>query len=197
MFPPIQSATYRLRLYDPSGKLVWGTRRRKAKSYLKNMIETLYLCWRETSRTIVDIDDVSQTAVAPSSTSTKRSWWNTTVVPTEGGLAVGSGNAAVTISDTKLNTKIADGSGSGQLEYRANVVAAPILLGADTFIYITQAFSNRSGADVTVEEIGIESSWGNNSVPTWTWLWMRDIVTAVVIPDGFSLVVDYKLQISL
>lgn len=71
------------------------------------------------------------------------------------GLVVGTGSGAVTISDYALGAKIAHGSGAGQLSHGGTTFTNPTTSGSTRSFTIQRTFTNNSGSDITVNEVGI------------------------------------------
>ncbi len=71
------------------------------------------------------------------------------------GLQVGTGTTAVAKADDSLETKIADGTGSGQLVYNIMVVSAATAISGGYRVSLSRQFDNSSGGTITVEECGV------------------------------------------
>jgi hypothetical protein len=114
------------------------------------------------------------------------------------GMQVGSGDTPVTMTQYSLQTKISHGTGSGQLLYGASTVEA---LTKDTTWYfrVIRAFTNNTGASVTVKEIGLVVQFAAGANNTYTqFMVARDVLPSPVsIPDGAALTIRYKIQYSL
>lgn len=111
-----------------------------------------------------------------------------------GGLVVGTGTNAVTISDYGLQTQIAHGVGAGQLQYGASTVNAPSSDGTGTSLILTRDFTNGSGGTITITEIGIIAALAYNySGTTSTFLVARDLQTIALI-NGALVTLNYELR---
>lgn len=71
------------------------------------------------------------------------------------GIQVGTGTTAVAKANHQLNTKIAHGTGSGQLEYKAVVVGPTHGISGGYRVTVSRQFDNNSGATITVQECGM------------------------------------------
>ena len=71
------------------------------------------------------------------------------------GLMVGTGADAVTISDYKLQTKIAHGTLATQIKYGDGQFEAFAVVGSTASFVVKRRFENASGATITVSEAGI------------------------------------------
>ncbi len=119
------------------------------------------------------------------------------------GVIVGSGNIAPTINDYAMGTKIAHGTGSGQLQYGAVTFGAPASDLTTSQFTITRNFANASGASVTVNEIGLYvSQYTHVQYPahgqypfTVNAMILRDVISGgIAVPNGQTLTVNYRPQ---
>ena len=121
------------------------------------------------------------------------------------GIMVGTGNTAPTISDYALETKIDDGVGAGELQYGGVTYGLPTSSATESHFTITRDFSNASGGDITVEEIGLyvramyawigdyaERTDSGTEFPVL--MTIRDVTGGITIPNGETLTVNYRLQ---
>jgi len=79
------------------------------------------------------------------------------------GIVIGTGTATPTPQDYKLGNQIANGTGSGQMQYNSPSFTTPAVSGNTTSMKITQSFQNQSGAPITVTEVGIQALTTNNT----------------------------------
>jgi hypothetical protein len=73
------------------------------------------------------------------------------------GIQVGTGTNAVTISDFVLQTLIANGNAATQLSYGSVSIGAVAIVGSTAKFTIARTLTNNSGADITVNEVGLVS----------------------------------------
>lgn len=71
------------------------------------------------------------------------------------GIQVGTGVTAVSIEDNKLANKIAHGSLANQLSYAANSFTNPSVTGNVAKFAVSRQFTNNSGGNITVNEVGL------------------------------------------
>lgn len=114
------------------------------------------------------------------------------------GIVIGTDATAVDMTDTKLVAQIAHGTGSGQMIHNLQVCASAITVADPDATFETyRNFNNNSGATITVRETGI---YVNNSVTgtpaTGYFCIVRDVPTAVAVPDGGGCYVLYTLKIT-
>jgi len=109
------------------------------------------------------------------------------------GIQVGTGTNAVSINDTALQTIIAHGTGTGQLQYGAVTFGATACDTAKCECTITRNFANASGGDITVYELGLVLAMVDGGVQKY--LVARDVVsTGITVPNGQTLTVNYKIR---
>lgn len=118
------------------------------------------------------------------------------------GIQVGTGNTAPTISDCKLQTQIAHGSGAGQLQYGGVTFGLPTSDATQSHFTVTRNFSNQSGSPITVYEIGlvvkgdIPEPWQVSKTTIavqYNFLTIRDVIAAGInILNGETLTVNYR-----
>ena len=112
------------------------------------------------------------------------------------GTVVGTGTNAVNISDYALQTKIAHGTASGQLQYGAVTFGAPTISGSDIYFTVTRNFVNNSGDSITVNEIGMYGMFYTSG--TRYACLVRDVVAGgVAVADGQTLTLNYTIKITV
>jgi len=113
------------------------------------------------------------------------------------GLVIGTGTTAVTPTDYNLATKIAQGSGAGQMVHGSQTYEAVEVVAMASRFRITRVFTNNSGASITVREIGaIFAEWDTGNVERF-FLYLRDVlVSPSTVPDGASLTVRYRFIVT-
>jgi hypothetical protein len=169
-------------LRDPKGRIV-KRGKQPMKSWVKQWIQCLYVYFGYTSTTIIDINGTSRT-MSSANVFTLSSGAGTTTY----GIVVGSSDTPVTRDDYKLASQILHGSGTGQLMYGAMSFDAPTAYGTGYLFRAMRVFTNNSGADVTVKEIGLYVNFGG-----YYFCIARDVLTTpVTIPNGYSWTVRYN-----
>jgi len=111
------------------------------------------------------------------------------------GILVGSSDTAFDVTQYNLGSKIAHGTGSGQLSYGETSV---VDYGVDYKTW-QRAFDNLSGADVVVKEIGMFAKVTREEagVPTPYYVMLaRDVITTTTVPNGGRLIVKYTFKIN-
>jgi len=110
------------------------------------------------------------------------------------GMVVGTGTNAPLPNDFKLQTKILEGVGAGQLNYKlqSGLIGTRVVGNKTTFV-LERLFTNNSGAAINVTEAGIQTTDKNTG--TTFFLMMRDTFTAVNVPNTSNLVIQTTFQI--
>lgn len=108
------------------------------------------------------------------------------------GIVVGTGTNAVAIDDYALQTKIAHGGSTDQLVYSVTTVDnAVVQLSDQVYILISRTFTNNSGGDITVNEVGLYGK-----VISWYACFDRTLSTNIIY-DSNSATCSYKIGSSL
>ena len=88
------------------------------------------------------------------------------------GIIVGSGDTAESVTDYALDAKIEAGDGVGELRYNIMYVFAQTSVGYEQFkpnldgymrIRFERVFNNRSGASITIREVGLTVAYASNT----------------------------------
>ena len=138
---------------DKNGQLK-SYKKHKANSTVRSMIDLMYSLMSEAAYTNGG-KDTSNATQSPTHNAATNFYCNALAGNALYGLVVGSGTNAVTINDYALQTLIAHGVGAGQLSYGAMNFVAPAVAGSTKSFTLVRIFTNSSGSDITVNEIGI------------------------------------------
>lgn len=112
------------------------------------------------------------------------------------GIVIGTGTTAVDITDTALATKIAEGTGSGQMTHQAQTYDGDITISdPDATFETNRDFNNNSGAQITVAETGVYCL-AQAAGSARKFCMVRDVPTSVDVPDGGGCNVKYTFKIS-
>ena len=104
----------------------------------------------------------------------------------------GTGENAVTINDYALQTPIAHGSGSGQLEYDATTVGEATISGSNSYTQVDRVLTNTSGGTINIKEIAL----GFYYSITGAFIIDRSLVDYSIL-TGNLIKVRYTLQITV
>jgi hypothetical protein len=92
------------------------------------------------------------------------------------GIVVGTGVGAVAPTNYQLGAIITHGAGAGQLNYAACSVGGATTTPTTSQVTVTRAFTNSSGAPITVNEIGIYAWCADNTASSRYFCFVRDLV---------------------
>ena len=191
--PANLQAFYQIQIKSPDGKIRFDTHLRESHSFIFQFLEMIQYCFRRTTMSnITDVGGVSR--------SFGMSNWDITLFDVlraaQGnstyGIVVGSGTNAESNTDIALQTKIANGSGAGQLLYGNHSYINTKIVGANVDYEMSRTFMNDSGGSVTINEIGIYSKMYDGSY-RYVCL-VRDLTGGVTVTDGNSIFVRYVLR---
>ena len=126
-------------------------------------------------------------------------WAATTPQVGEGiGIVVGSGNIAATPADNFLVTKILHGVAAGELLYGGCEIYGLSFINPNGEFKIRRYLTNKSGGNVTIEEVGIYSPAQDGAAAVYVFCIARDVVAPpVVVADTQILEVEYTPQITV
>jgi len=116
------------------------------------------------------------------------------------GILVGSGTNPENFEDYALQTKIANGTGAGQLSYVASeahvITWLPVALTLKN--ELARYFNNNSGAEVNVNEVALACKGYilGTSAPAYYMLARDLLVATVTVPDTGQLKVTYTVQLA-
>jgi len=113
-------------------------------------------------------------------------------------IVVGSGTAKPTISDTGLESQIGNGTGAGQLQYGSDSLTTPAANTSTNTGSMTwnKSFTNGSGGNVTVSEVGAYLNFGNIGSYT-TYFILHDLLPSpITLSPNQVLTVVYTITIS-
>jgi len=187
---------------DRNGKII-SENEQKCNTFVKNFLLLLNAAFRLSYSTVVDTGGTAQNAGAKYYYS---EWGHYSYslcgiggwAPSAGegddsfGIVIGTGDTPVTADDYNLESKIAHGTGAGQLSYGAVTLYDPDIVDSNkTRQRIMRSFTNNSGADITVKEIGLIVKTSGDDYLVMV---LRDVIVATTVPDGGTL--DLYLDIT-
>lgn len=183
----------RLVVTDKDGKVISDSGEKEAHSYLIQFLEFICAMFDSVITSATNTDGAESTIYTQTGELPDFFFTNAGINNDAYGIIVGT-NAGSTPEDNtnfKLDTKIAEGSGAGQLTHNATTLDAPAVVGTNVDCVIKRSFTNNSGSTITVKETGVRVRYN----PTGKHhLIMRDIVSDTPIPDLCSLSVYYTMR---
>lgn len=195
------SLFYDYQIKDFNGKILKKSRKRRSHSFVKQFIQYLYFA-ASSSETISSVVDTSNTSRTLTNWGSSSSWGITFNISTVGavstyGIVVGTGSTAVTIDDYKLATQVAQGTSSGQLEHSTMVYGAPATDASGTTFRLTRDFTNNSGGNIILNEVGVIIA-GYDGSSTRYFLIIRDILSPTITVNNLTtLTINYNLRTTI
>ena len=191
--------TYTLKDYDNQGKLVYSVTR-AAHSYLYNFAYVLYAHFLSLSTSSgLTITDTGNNSRSNLINNTGDFGMGGASGSTTIGIVVGTGTAAVTASDIKLGTLIANGSSAGQLQYSNETFTTPVVAGSTSSFTTSRTVANGSGNTITINEIGIYAyaTYYAATYYTVAVCMVHDVLGAgQPVANGHSLTITYTISVS-
>jgi hypothetical protein len=177
-------------LKDPKGRIV-KRGKQPVKSWVKAWLSLLYSYFSQTSISIVDINGTSR-----SISGANQFKMDAGSGVTNYGIIAGGSDTPVTRDDYKLASPISHGTGANQLMYGAMSFDAPVTYGTGYLTRAMRVFTNSSGDNVVVKEIGVYVLY--SATTPYYFCIIRDVLTApVTIPNGYSWTVRYNFYFAV
>jgi hypothetical protein len=109
-----------------------------------------------------------------------------------GGIQVGTGNSAESLDFYKLESLIANGNASGQMNYAAGTASLSYNATSKKWTNVlSRIMNNNSGAPIDVKEVGLVN------YSSYPFLMSRDLLaTTVTVPNGGQLTVTYTIEMT-
>lgn len=195
----ILSAEISVEIRDRTGQLK-SVRKMQANSLVRAFIDILYTHLQGTNGADVNTPDTGnvQRDMNPSSASyicAHSSYGG--AGDTLFGIVVGTGTAPVAISDYALGTKIAHGTGSGQLSYGATNISVPTTVGSTRKTTISRLLTNSSGSTINVTEVGIYAGAQASPSGTTEKFCIERTLNSFSILPSFQALVTYTISVSV
>ena len=109
------------------------------------------------------------------------------------GILAGTGATAPASTDYNIQTLIAQGSGSGQLQYQATTVGSSGIVGANVDTIIARVIVNGSAGTITITEIGLVIQMTDSGNNWRNFLVIHDSVSQAV-NAGTVAIVSYDIR---
>jgi len=178
-------------------KLIKRIRLKKCKSFTSNWAQTLFGTMSGRQVTMTDFSGTPVTFTFNASSygggADNSSFRVTAGATSSYGLVVGTGITAAAIADYAMDTQIIHGTGAGQLSHGTTTVSSPSATATEATFRITRIFTNSSGGDINVEEIGLV----NLQVGGGYFLIIRDVTGTLAVLNGQSLTINYDLTTTI
>jgi hypothetical protein len=180
-----------------TGRLIRRTRKRVCRSFVIGFMQHLELFFGHSYNVGGDYVTIKDTGGTNRSTPTNQYLRVYGALEATGGdanygILVGTGTTAVTTADYAVETQIAHGTGSGQLNHGATVVGGAVDAGSGCTMTISRQFGNASGGSITIRELCLVCMTHNG----YYFLLSRDIVTQAVA-DGNTATAIIEISTTL
>jgi hypothetical protein len=186
---------------------VINTYKHRCNTFVKNFLMLLNAGYKVSTSSVVDTGGTIRSASAKYCVSWYRSWGNNwydiggsgpggwAASAAEGdatfGIIVGTGTTPVSVTDYKLASKIAHGNGAGQLYHKITILFDPTVDGDTVIQKVSRTFTNNSGADIAVNEIGLVLK---TNCDNFLIMVIRDVIIPLNIPSGGEAIIDILLK---
>lgn len=164
-------------------------------SFLDGCLSNMSKRWAaqgKNSITGLTVKDTDGDSVALGAGSTP-CYWGAPLNENTWGFQVGTGDTAPTMDDYQMATKIVHGTGAGQMIHGAlDVTQAPTISGQVAYFTIGRTFTNSSGGDITVKEMGVVEQNNTNARV----LQMRKLTGNLLIQNGAPIQVVQRFAIT-
>ena len=179
---------YKIEVYDKDGKLI-EEKSGKGDSILLNWIYLFYSI-RNGDNYIPTTTDGSTPTIS------QIVFTNCSMLAPAGnddyGIQVGTGTTSVDITDSKLESQITHGTGSGQLSY-GETSEFNEEAGNTVRRGLQRSFDNNSGADITINEIGMVAKINDGTNDYYVMI-ARDVISATTVPNGGRVTITYWFE---
>jgi hypothetical protein len=199
-----------LAVRDGGGRLL-ARRRMRARTWVGNAVgllssllkggaagATAYPLYAYTPRAdVVDVGGAARGILMPTPASGARVGAEAPEGDDSFGIQVGTGTGAVAIGQYALQAKVAHGTASGQLYYGATSVAN-MVKDAEWSFTASRPFTNKSGASITVYEVGLVVRILADPSTLANVLLARDVISGgMTVPANAILTVSYTVKHSV
>lgn len=184
-------------LKDKDGKLIKRSRKKLSRSYIRQMIDLLYSIGATGDTAMKDTSGVARTYSYTYSCSHGQVMVLAAAAANDlYGIQVGTGEDAVTISDFQLKTKILHGDTSTKLNHGATSIGAVAIVGSTAKFTIARTFTNNSGADIDVKEVGLVGICIYGTISNM-YIMLERTLLPFTIANGTSGTVTYTISVAV
>lgn len=186
---------------DPDGKVLSDTGQKPSKSFVIQFLEFIRYLFDATgaNRLATDINGAEDEIYSDLYTCAVHSQVDATLIEygVNYGVVVGTGDTAKTNTDYKLETKLTEGVGAGNITHGVVTIGTTAVVGANVDLEIKRPFTNNTGSTIIVKEAGIYTKYKGAGAPAAGnyHCIIRDVLPASVnVPDRCSLTVYYTIR---
>jgi len=184
---------------DKNGKII-KVHKQRSHSFVANFLGIIANYFVDTPFNTVSVFTATNTSGAKFST-VYPMYANDSANDSTYGIVVGIGKATPTPNDIELQDQIANGTGSGQLQYGLHTFvpsSGSVNVSNNTaYFQITRTFSNSSGSTITVSEVGLMAATKDTNGNTDYVLLIHDLLSSpIAIPNGSVLAITYTISVT-
>lgn len=185
---------YQFEVHDENGKLIQRTRKRRARSFVVQLIEHLRGMWNLTDQ--ASVTDTGGASVTLNTSGDIMMDCTAAEGVTNNGTRIGTGTTAFDMTQNKLATEVAEGTGSGQVTHGATTVGAVSESSSEASFTLVRVFTNNSGGTITVTEAGIYCRSKNSAAADKFFMLVRDLLpTPITFRTGKTLTLTYTIKV--
>jgi hypothetical protein len=191
MTVPNMTLEYRLTVRRPDGSTRTATEG-TAESFLLQYLEIQRAGFTSSTQSgVTDTSGTDRTVKRPTNTSGPFLELNAGSGVKDRGLVIGSGTAAVSISDFQMDTPLTASVGYSATDIQAVQTSPP-----DATIAIQRDFTNNTGSTSTVTEVGAIVSTTTQNSTTTPFLIVRDTIPSTDVGDNETASLEYIFSIT-
>ena len=181
----------RLVVTSSDGKVLSDTGKKPSKSFVIQFLEFIYGMFSITDVLATDVNGAETYLYANLVSPFDQFKLNAPVADDTHGIVVGTndGSTPEANGNNKLDSQCMEGEGAGQMKHGGMIIGTAGIVGVNVDIEMKRAFTNLSGATITVEEVGVYCK--RVFTTNYYHCTIRDVITGVEVPNACSLTVYY------
>jgi len=181
-------------VYDENGRLEICKR---VKSFVRAWVDILYVQISSSTFSAPGVPDITNATRRITTDAVNFCMLGAAGI-TNMGIVVGTGSNPVAMTDFELQTLIAHGVGAGQLQYGDTAFTESVTVGASRYCVMSRTFTNASGANITVNEVGIHERARQSIAPAGSYYFLSErTLLTFTINNGANKTVSYRMRITI
>jgi len=191
MTVPNMNLEYRLTVHRPDGSTRTATEG-TAESFLLQYLEIQRAGFNSADQGgVTDTSGTDRTVRDPGTNTSPFLLLRTGSGDKSSGLVIGSGTAAVSLTDFQLDSKLAASIGYSATDVQGVQTSPP-----DATIALQRDFTNNTGGTVTVEETGVIADAATPNAGDTPFLIVRDTIPSTDVQDNETASLEYIVSIT-
>lgn len=186
----------RIRVHDKDGKLIYDSGQLSCRCFVIQFLQWCFALFDGVqSQAVTDTSGNPQTIIDIDGMQMYMGVLGAGAGDDTHGIVVGTGIGAEDNEDYQLGTQIAHGVGAGELAHGSCALTLPVIALGNVDYVVERAFTNGSGGEITINEIGIYCKTRSSGAANVYICWIRDKLTVgVPVPDAGILTIEYTLR---